>query len=58
MTNAQSWMLRDDYTYETRTKFYLKTQTKKAFLEIKNITVEMKIQKRGWKTKLRRSSKE
>jgi len=51
-------MLRHDYTYKTRTKFYLKTQTKKAFLEIKNITVEMKIQKRGWKTKLRRSSKE
>ena len=34
-------MLRDDYTYETRTKFYLKTQTKKEFLEIKNITGEM-----------------
>ena len=56
MTNAQSWMLRDDNTYETRTKFYLKTQ--KEFLKIKNTTVEMKIQKRGWKTKLRRSSKE
>ena len=51
-------MLRDDDTYETRAKFHLKTQTKKAFLEIKNTTGEMKIQKRGWKPKLTRSSKE